>query len=110
MPGHEHDADDMAGKSEISISGGTPQTGYSIPLGNAPEGTISRGVAQEGRRSFGGEERSEVGDNEDGYVVSPIEEQKPSRPVSGISPSIFEWENRADQSGDSKTGMIGQAI
>ncbi|THV52045.1 hypothetical protein BGAL_0091g00300 [Botrytis galanthina] len=110
VPGHKHDADDMAGKSEISISGGTPQTGYSSPLGDVAEGAISRGVGQEGRGSFGGEERSEVGDNEDGYVVSPIEEQKPSRPVSGISPLIFEWEDRADQSGDSTTGMIGQAI
>ncbi|TGO52858.1 hypothetical protein BCON_0133g00030 [Botryotinia convoluta] len=111
VPGLKHDADDMAGKSEISISGGTPQAGYSSPLGDVGEGVISRGPDREGRESFGGEERSEVGDNEDKYVVSPIEEeQKPSRPVSGISPLIFEWENRADQRGDSTTGMIGQAI
>ncbi|KAF5873115.1 uncharacterized protein Bfra_008392 [Botrytis fragariae] len=111
VPGLKHDADDMAGKSEISISGGTPQTGYSSPLGDVAEGVISRGPDRERKESFGGEEQSEVGDNEDRYVVSPIEgEQKPSRPVSGISPLIFEWENRADQRGDSTTGMIGQAI
>ncbi|TGO24429.1 hypothetical protein BPAE_0103g00300 [Botrytis paeoniae] len=111
VPSLKHDADDMAGKSEISISDGTPQTGYLSPLGDVAEGVISRGLGQEGRGSFGEEEQSEVGDNEDRYVVSPIEkEQKPSRPVSGISSLIFEWENRADQRGDSTTGMIGQAI
>ncbi|TGO12735.1 hypothetical protein BTUL_0083g00380 [Botrytis tulipae] len=111
VPGLKHDADDLTGKSEISISGGTPQTGYSSPLGDVAEGAIARDVGQEGRGSFGGEERSKVGDNEDGYMVSPIEEEQiPSRPVSGISPLIFEWENRADQRGDSTTGTIGQAI
>ncbi|KAF7898570.1 hypothetical protein EAF00_005016 [Botryotinia globosa] len=111
VPGLKYDADDLAGKSEISDSGGTPQTGYSSPLGDVAEGAISRDVGQEGRGSFGGEERSKVGDNEDGYAVSPIEEEQiPSRPVSGISPLIFEWENRADHRGDSTTGMIGQAI
>ncbi|KAF7925860.1 hypothetical protein EAE99_005895 [Botrytis elliptica] len=111
VPGLKHNTNDMAGKSEISISGETPQTGYSSPLGEVAESAISPGVGQERRESFGEEERSEVGDDEDTYVVSPIEEeQKPSRPVSGISPLIFEWENRADQRGDSTTGMIGQAI
>ncbi|TGO52743.1 hypothetical protein BOTNAR_0315g00030 [Botryotinia narcissicola] len=111
VPGLKHDADDVLGKSEISISGGTPQTGYSSPLGDVAEGAIAQDVGQEGRGSFGGEERSKVGDNEDGYTVSPIEEElNPSRPVSGISPLIFEWETRADQRGDSTAGMIGQAI
>ncbi|TEY84240.1 hypothetical protein BOTCAL_0018g00170 [Botryotinia calthae] len=110
VPGLKQDADGMAGKGEISISDGTPQTGYSSPLGEVAEGVISRDPDQEGRE-FGGEERSEFGDNEDGYAVSPIEEeQTPSRPVSGISPLIFEWENRANQRVDSNTGMIGLAI
>ncbi|KAF7954543.1 hypothetical protein EAE96_005663 [Botrytis aclada] len=114
VPGLKHDADDAAGNSEISISGGTPQTGYSSTLRDLGEGVISRGPDREGRdsrESFGEEEGSEVGDNEDRYVVSPIEEEpKPSRPVSGISPLIFEWEARGDQRGDSTSGMIGQAI
>ncbi|TGO42362.1 hypothetical protein BHYA_0009g00410 [Botrytis hyacinthi] len=111
VPGLKHDADNLAGKCEISIGGETPQTGYSSPLGDFAEGAVSRDIGQERGESFGGEERSKVGDNEDKYVVSPIEEeQKPSRPVSGISPLIFEWENRADQRGNSTTGMIGQAI
>ncbi|EMR90350.1 hypothetical protein ACHAPC_000809 [Botrytis cinerea] len=110
VPGLKQDVDGMAGESEISISGGTPQTGYSSPLGDVPEGVISRDPDQEGRE-FGGEERSEVGDDEDGYAVSPMEEeQTPSRPVSGISPLIFEWENRTNQRVDSNTGMIGLAI
>ncbi|KAK6599817.1 hypothetical protein H4I95_08692 [Botrytis cinerea] len=93
VPGLKQDVDGMAGESEISISGGTPRL-------DIPEG-----------REFGGEERSEVGDDEDGYAVSPMEEeQTPSRPVSGISPLIFEWENRTNQRVDSNTGMIGLAI
>ncbi|KAF7952413.1 uncharacterized protein EAE97_001910 [Botrytis byssoidea] len=49
VPGLKHDTDDLAGKSEISISSGTPQTGYSSPLGDVAEGAIARDVGQEGR-------------------------------------------------------------
>ncbi|KAF7908320.1 uncharacterized protein EAF01_004075 [Botrytis porri] len=112
VPSLKQDADDMAGKSEISLGVGTPQTGYSGPLADVAESVSSRGLSdQEGRESFRGEKRSEAGDDEDRYMVSPIEEeQNPSRPVSGINPLIFEWEERVDQRGDSTIGIIGLAI
>lgn len=121
------DSDNVAMKSEIDLISGTPRTGYSGSdsltdlVEEAPTSALSphdevRGIFEE---------------NHDEYVVSPIEEeqighssvfveedhedvlfseQKPKRPVSVITPLIFEWEKRSGSERGSPVPMIERAI
>ncbi|KAJ8067393.1 hypothetical protein OCU04_004745 [Sclerotinia nivalis] len=113
------DPDDVAGKSEVHVTGGTPLTGYSNSLDEVAEDVPVSEANKEGGL-VEGEAEASVEDGHDEYVVSPIEEQreetwpeveeqKAGRPISGIIPLIFQWEKRADQKGYSATGTIGQA-
>ncbi|ESZ98448.1 hypothetical protein SBOR_1110 [Sclerotinia borealis F-4128] len=95
------DPDDVAGKSEFNVTSGSPPAGDSNSLVDVAEDVPNENYEAGGL----------IGDDDADYVVSPIEEeQKTERPISGITPLIFQWEQRASQKGKPATGMIGQAL
>ncbi|KAG4033815.1 hypothetical protein MFRU_004g03180 [Monilinia fructicola] len=108
------DPDDVAGQSEFNFGFESPKAAYSNSLADINEEVWipNQRVREEGEEL--------VGDDHDVYVVSPIEdeqrgrgwldEQKPERPISGIKPLIFEWEQRADSRSRSPTGMARQVL
>lgn len=99
------DPENVAGKSEINVSGGSPRSGYLNSLEQVGEDIGLSDLNEEGDE--------EVGDDHDEYVVSPIEEEqtrKSRRPVSGITPLISEWEQKGKQNRGSANDMIGLAL